>query len=102
MEYRIPLSHHDSTICQEIGEALGQTPGDWSIGHRQEGDEMVLLFPSNIVTNAQVKAVVDVHEVGKLSPPSRYEILHNKLNDDTIVFDELKELLRLERRKSGN
>ncbi len=61
MEYRLPKEKHDSTICQEIGVAAGQTDGGWSIGHRNEGDDVVLTLPDGVIAPQRIDAGLAAH-----------------------------------------
>jgi hypothetical protein len=59
MDFILTREQHDRTICAEIGEAAGQT--DWSIGHRNQGDAVILTLPDGALTKAQFDAVVAAH-----------------------------------------
>ncbi len=61
MEYRLPKDKHDSTICREIGAAAGQTDGGWSIGHKVDGDEVVLTLPDGATTPQRIDALLAAH-----------------------------------------
>ena len=66
-EFTLTKEQHDSTICAEIGQAAGQT--DWSIGHRSEGDSVILTLPDGALTQAQFAAVLAAHKPPVAPPP---------------------------------
>lgn len=58
-DFILTKKQHDATICKEIGEAAGQDA--WSIGHRSEGDNVILMMPDGVMTMAQFDAVMAAH-----------------------------------------
>ncbi len=96
MEYRLPKDKHDSTICREIGAAAGQTDGGWSIGHKNEGDEVVLTLPDRLITSKAIDAILAAHVAlpsadGTAADPALVAIRNVLDKPDSAVTDaELK------------
>jgi len=93
---------HDEIIAQVpnfhrvvIGQdGLNKATEDWG---RVEGlGDLTRIFFADDIEPSTINAVVDKH-IPKPKSPSRLDVLHEKLKQNSITYDEVREMLRLER-----